>query len=85
MLVCIGVIALPAAVMIVVAAALSAPVLTGGWFGALGLVRAVSVIGVRDMERRGRVEYHLRTAASRRRVQRYFVTSPAPERHRLVP
>ena len=56
----------------------STPNLAGGWLAALAIVRAVSVLRVRDMERRGRVEYHLRTAASLRRIPRYFVTSPAP-------
>ena len=75
--VCIAVVAVIAAIMIVAAEAFSTPVLTGGWFGALGIVRAVSLLRVRELECRGRVEYRLRTGASRRRIQRYFVTSPA--------
>lgn len=75
--VCIAVVAVIAAIMIGVAEAFSTPVLTGGWFGALGIVRTVSVLRVRQMEQRDRVEYRLRTGASRRRIQRYFVTAPA--------
>ncbi|HKV68576.1 MAG TPA: hypothetical protein VJN72_10855 [Gaiellales bacterium] len=41
------------------------------------IVCIISVLRVRNMERQDGVEYRLRTAASRRGIQRYYVTSPA--------
>jgi len=77
LLVCIAVVAVFAAILTGFAVAFSTQNLAGGWLTALGIVRAVSVLRVRDMQRRGRVEYRLRTGASRRRIQRYYFASPA--------
>jgi len=76
-LVCIFVVAVPVAVTAALAAALSAPHYAGGWFAGLGVIRLTSVLRVRGMERRDRVEYHLPTGRSRPRGHVFYFTSPA--------
>jgi hypothetical protein len=75
--VCIVTVGVPFAVTAALAVALSAPNLAGGWFAAFGIVRVVSVLRVREMERRDRVEYHLPTGRSRPRGYVYYFTSSA--------
>jgi hypothetical protein len=73
----IGVVGITGAVAAGVAAALSGPDLVGGWFAALGIVRVISVVHARRMERRNRVRYRMRRGTWRSRLPEYYVTSPA--------
>jgi hypothetical protein len=74
----VAVVGVSGAVAAGAATALSSPNLIGGWFAAYGVIRLVSAVRARRMERRDRVEYSVSMGSPRnRRAHEYYVRSPA--------